>query len=128
MATIKATNAQDGRADVDAYIAALPKESRATLEQLRKDVKAVAPEATELMSYQIPTFKLKRPLVAYAAFNNHCSLFVMSKAIMERYKKELSDYDTGKTKTTLRSPAGKPLPAMLVKKIVKARIAEIQAG
>jgi len=112
--------------DVDEYLAAVPEEARIVLEKLRKTIKAAAPKAVEVISYAIPTFKYQgQPLVYFAAFTNHCSLYPASGAVMEAYKGELSPYDT--FKGTIRFQANKPLPAALVRKIVKARIAEIEA-
>jgi len=108
---------------VEEYLAALPEESRAALEKLRKTIKAAAPEATETISYQMPAFKDHgRLLVSYAAFKDHCSLFPMSMAVIEAHNEELEPYRAGKG--TIRFRAGTPLPAALVKKIVKARIEE----
>ena len=108
---------------VEDYLAALPQEPRAALEKLRKTIRAAAPEATETISYQMPTFKDQgRFLVSYAAFKDHCSLFPASKAVMEALGEELKPYFSGKA--TLRFTADKPLPAALVKKIVKTRIKE----
>jgi len=113
--------------DVDEYLAAVPEEARAALETLRQTIRAAAPQATEAISYQMPTFKYQgRPLVYFAAFKNHCSFFPASGAIVEAYQDELKAYDTHKG--TIRFPANKPLPAALVRKIVKARIAEIEAN
>jgi len=112
--------------DVDSYLAAAPEEARATLEKLRKVIKAAAPKAAEVISYQIPTYKYHGPLVAFAAFPNHCGFYVMSTAVMDAHRDELKSYDTAKI--TIRFPANKPLPAALVRKIVKARIAENEAG
>ena len=106
---------------VDAYLAALPEEARATLEKIRKAIKAAAPKATEVISYQIPMYKQHGMLVGFAAFKDHCSLFPGAKPVAT-YKDELKDYET--SKGTIRFPIGKPLPAALVKKLVKARIAE----
>ena len=108
---------------VEDYLAALPKESRVALEKLRKTIKAAAPEATETISYQMPAFKDRgRFLVSYAAFKDHCSLFPASKAVQEALGEELKPYFTGKG--TIRFQATKPLPAALVKKIVKTRLEE----
>ena len=114
----------DGRpASVEDYLAALPEDQRAALEKLRKTIKAAAPEATETISYQMPAFKNQgRFLVSYAAFKDHCSFFPASNAVMEALGEELEPYFSGKG--TLRFTADKPLPAALVKKIVKARIEE----
>ncbi len=113
-------------ASIDAYIAAAPAEARATLEKLRKTIRAAAPNAEEAISYQIPTFKLRRPLVAFAAFKNHCSFFPMSYAVIKAHKDELAPYET--SKGTIRFPPDRPLPAKLVTKMVKARIAELAAS
>ena len=110
--------------DVDEYLAGVPKEARATLEKLRKTIKAAAPMASEVISYQMPMYKHHGMVVGFAAFKDHCSIFPGS-AVMDTYKKELKHYDT--SKGTIRFPATKPLPAALVKKLVKARIAENEA-
>jgi uncharacterized protein YdhG (YjbR/CyaY superfamily) len=108
---------------VEGYLSALPPEPRGALEKLRKTIKAAAPEATETISYQMPTFKVDgRFLVSYAAFKNHCSLFPASEAVMEALGEELRPYFSGKG--TLRFTADKPIPAPLVKRIVKTRIEE----
>ena len=108
---------------VEEYLAALPEESRAALEKLRKTIKAAAPEATETISYQMPAFKDQgRFLVSYAAFKDHCSLFPASYAVIEALGEELKPYFTGKG--TIRFHPSKPLPAALVKRIVKARLEE----
>lgn len=108
---------------VDDYMAALPGASRAALEKLRKTIKAAAPEATETISYHMPTFKLSgRFLVSYAAFKDHCSLFPASGAVMEAHGEELQPYFSGKG--TLRFKPDKPIPAALVTKIVRTRIEE----
>ena len=110
---------------VDGYLAALPKDARATLEKIRKTVRAAAPKATEVISYQMPMFKHHGMLVGFAAFKDHCSLFPGAKAI-QIYKDDLKAYET--SKGTIRFPIGKPLPAALVKKIVKTCVAENEAA
>ena len=110
---------------VDEYLAAVPEEARATLEKIRKTIKAVAPQATEVISYQIPMYKQHGMLVGFAAFKGHCSLFPGAKAVAT-FKDELKAYET--SKGTIRFPIGKPLPAALVKKLVKTRIAENEAA
>jgi uncharacterized protein YdhG (YjbR/CyaY superfamily) len=120
----KATKGPAG--DIDEYLAAVPTEARAALEKLRKSIKAAAPAATETISYQIPAYKYRGPLVSFAAFPGHCSFFVQSPSVMEAHRDELEPYDT--SKGTIRFPASKPLPAALVKKLVKARIKENEAG
>jgi uncharacterized protein YdhG (YjbR/CyaY superfamily) len=118
---------KDSQKEVDDYLAKVPDEARASLEKLRKTIRAAAPKATEGFSYGIPAFKLHgRPLVSYAALKNHCSFFPMSPAVLDAYRKELETYDTAKG--TIRFPVDKPLPDALVRKLVKARIAEIEGG
>lgn len=114
---------KDAANEVDDYLAKLPEEARAALEKLRKMIRAAAPKATEGFSYGIPAFKLHgRPLVSYAALKNHCSFFPMSPAVIEAHRKELEPYDT--SKGTIRFSVDKPPPTALVRKLVKARIAE----
>ena len=112
----------DGGKSVAAYLAALPKDSRAALQKLRKDIRAAAPDATELIAWGMPAFKQGRLLVGYAAFKDHCSLFPMSVAVMHRYAAELKKYVM--TKGSIHFSVAKPLPATLVRRIVKARLAE----
>lgn len=112
--------------DIDAYLAAVPQAPRRALERLRKTIKAAAPKATEVISYRIPTFRYHGGLVAFAAFQKHCSLFVMSKRVMNAYRNELKPYDTT-AGATVHFSVEKPLPAALITKLVKARIAENQA-
>lgn len=119
------TEHKDAANEVNDYLAKVPAEARAALERLRKTIRAAAPKATEGFSYGIPAFKLQgRPLVSYAALKNHCSFFPMSPAVMDAHREELEPYDT--SKGTIRFPVDKPLPAALVRKLVKARIAEIE--
>ena len=107
-------------ATVDDYHAEVSPEARATLEKLRQTIKAVVPDAVEVISYQVPTFKLDgRMLVSYAAFKNHCSFFPGA-APIKAHEDELKSYQT--SKGTIRFATGKPLPAALVKKLVKTRI------
>jgi uncharacterized protein YdhG (YjbR/CyaY superfamily) len=109
--------------DVDEYLAGVPEPARSTLNGIRAAIRAAVPsEATEAISYRIPTFKYKGALLAFGAFSNHCSLFPMSYAVIEAFKNELKDFHI--SKGTIRFPVDKPLPAALVKKLVKARIAE----
>jgi uncharacterized protein YdhG (YjbR/CyaY superfamily) len=107
--------------NVDEYLAGVPEPARSTLEKVRAVIRSVVPpEATEVISYRIPMFKYKGMLVGFAAFSNHCSLF--PGALPEAFKDELKRYRTAKG--TIQFPVDKPLPAALVKKLVKARIAE----
>ncbi len=110
--------------DVDGYLAALPIAQRRALEKLRKTIKAAAPKAQECISWRMPAYKYLGFLVFFAAFKNHCSFFVASTALMKKLGKELSPYET--SAGTIHFTPEKPLPATLVKKIVKARIKENQ--
>lgn len=108
---------------VEDYLADLPKGSRAAMEKLRTTIKAVAPEATETISYRMPAFKDHgRILVYYAAFKDHYSLYPASEAVIEVLGDELKPFFSGKG--TIRFDADKPIPVALVKKIVKARLEE----
>jgi uncharacterized protein YdhG (YjbR/CyaY superfamily) len=109
--------------DIDDYLAGVPEPARSTLNKVRAVIRsAVPPDATEAITYRIPTFKYKGSLVAFAAFKNHCSLFPMSLSVIETFKNELKDFHT--SKGTLQFPVDKPFPAALLKKLVKARIAQ----
>jgi uncharacterized protein YdhG (YjbR/CyaY superfamily) len=122
---MRKTDPKSGPArNVDEYLAGVPKEVRATLEKLRRTIKAAAPMAAEVISYQMPMYKHHGMVVGFAAFKDHCSIFPGS-AVMDAYKDELKHYDT--SKGTIRFPANKPLPAALVKKLVRARIKENEA-
>src|SRR5436853_2640839 len=110
--------------DVDDYLAKVPKEARTTLEKLRKTITVAAPMAAEGISYQMPMYKHHGMVIGFAAFKDHCSIFPGA-AVMDAHKEELKRYDT--SKGTIRFPANKPLPAALVTKLVKARIAENEA-
>jgi uncharacterized protein YdhG (YjbR/CyaY superfamily) len=111
--------------DLDSYLSPLPAKVRTTLEKLRKTIKAAAPKAEERISYQIPAYRYHGPLVFFAAFKNHCSLFVASKTVLKAFTGELAPYDV--SGTTIHFSADHPLPAALVRKIVKARIKENEA-
>lgn len=114
-----------GARNVDEYLAAVPKDARATLERVRQTIQSIVPDADEVISYQMPTFKHKgRMLISFAAFSEHCSLFPGA-APIAAHQKELKAYPT--SKGTIRFPIGKPLPATLVRKLIKARIKEIEA-
>jgi len=109
--------------NVDEYLAGVPKPARSTLKKVRAAIRSAVPhEATEAIGYRMPIFRYKGALVAYAAFSDHCSLFPMSLAVMAAFKNELKGFP--RSKGTIRFPLDKPLPAALVKKLVKARLAE----
>jgi uncharacterized protein YdhG (YjbR/CyaY superfamily) len=110
-------------ATVDDYLATVPKDKRAALATLRRAIKAVVPQATEVISYGVPTFKHDgRGLVAYGVATAHCTFYLMSTGVLRAHAAELKDYELGKG--SIQFSADKPLPATLVKKLVKARIAE----
>jgi uncharacterized protein YdhG (YjbR/CyaY superfamily) len=109
--------------NTDEYLAGVPQPARGTLDKIRAAIRAAAPaEATEAIGYGMPTFRYKGALVGFAAFSNHCSFFPMSGSVIEAFQSELKGYET--SKGTIRFPVDKPLPAGLVKKLVKARVAQ----
>jgi len=106
---------------VDEYLAATPQPARAQLAKMRAAIRSALPaEATQVISYKIPAFKLKKVLVWFAAFQGHCSLFPTA-AVLQQFKSELAGYKT--SKGTVQFPLDKPLPVPLIKKLVKARLA-----
>jgi uncharacterized protein YdhG (YjbR/CyaY superfamily) len=107
---------------IDDYLAELSADKRAALQELRQTIKAAAPKAEECISYQLPAFRLNGMLVGFGATTNHCAFYLMSSTTVEAFKKELKDFDT--SKGTIRFQADEPLPAALVRKLVKARLAE----
>jgi uncharacterized protein YdhG (YjbR/CyaY superfamily) len=112
--------------DIDEYLARVPEPARTTLNRIRAMIRSVVPaEATEAISYGMPAFKYKGALVCFAAFSDHCSLFPMNAALIKTFAKELEGFET--SKGTIRFPMDKPLPASLVKKMVKTRVAENEA-
>jgi len=105
------------------YFTSTPPKARAALKKIRAVIRSVAPRAEEAFSYQIPAFKLNgRMLVWYAAFKNHCSLYPMTGAIRRKLARNLKGFEM--SKGTVRLPLAKPIPVGLVKKLVKARMAE----
>ena len=108
---------------VPEYLKTVPAEQRKALEQLRKTIKVVAPDAEEIISYGIPAYKYAgKLLVGFAAFKEHCSFFLCSGSFLNNYKEEVAKY--GGTKSCLHFTAEKPLPITLVKKMVKERMKE----
>jgi uncharacterized protein YdhG (YjbR/CyaY superfamily) len=109
---------------VNQYLARVPESSRSTLNKMRATIRSAVPkDAVEIISYGIPAFKQKRVLVWYAAFSNHCSLFPTA-AIIEKFKNDLKPFS--KSKGTIHFPTDKPLPTALIKKLVKARVAQAE--
>jgi uncharacterized protein YdhG (YjbR/CyaY superfamily) len=122
-ASPKQANPEDSRAEVEAYLAQVPEPARSNLEKVRAMIRVAAPkEATEAISYKIPSFQYKGALVWYAAFKSHCSFFPMDLSLLEEFGDELKNYKT--SKGTIQFPLDKPLPKALVTKIVKARVAQ----
>jgi uncharacterized protein YdhG (YjbR/CyaY superfamily) len=110
---------------IDQYLARLPEPTRAALEKLREAIRAAAPTATETISYQLAAFRHEGMLVAFGAAARHCGFYVMSGTVLEGFRDELAEYQT--SKGTIRFTPGRPLPGALVKRIVRARIAENEA-
>ena len=105
------------------HLATLPVDKRAALEKLRRTISRAVPDATEVISYQIPAYRYQgKLLVGFAAFKDHCTFFVMSASVMRAHASELKGYDV--IKSGIHFPLSRPLPANLVEKLVKARIAE----
>jgi uncharacterized protein YdhG (YjbR/CyaY superfamily) len=110
-------------ATVDEFLARVPPRERAALEDLRRTIRAAAPGATEVINYGVPMLRLDgRNLVSFSAAKSHCSFHVMSPAVMEAHAADLADFKT--SKGTVSFTPDKPIPAALVTKLVKARIAE----
>ncbi len=108
---------------IDTYLAALPDDKRGVLEILRKTIRATAPRAEECISYQLPAFRFDgKLLVAFGATAKHCAFFPMSGTAVEAHQDELKGHS--RSKGTIRFQPDKPLPAGLVRKLVKYRIAE----
>lgn len=119
---MKSSSVRSVPVDIDAYLATVPARERAMLQKLRLTIQAAAPKATEKISYHIPTFDYLGSLVAFAAFKQHCSFFPMSMAVTAAHQRELKSVET--SKGTIRFTADKPLPATVVRSMVKARMKE----
>ena len=115
------TKIKRGPRTVDEYVAGVPEPALTRLKELRAAIRSVVPpDTTEIISYRIPAFRHKRVLVWYAAFSDHCSLFPTAE-VMALFKDELKSYST--SKGTIHFPLDRRIPATLVKKLVKARVA-----
>jgi uncharacterized protein YdhG (YjbR/CyaY superfamily) len=110
--------------NVDAYIAAAPKEVQTKLKQLRAAITLAAPSATEYISYGMPVYKYERPFIGFAAMKNHIGLYPMSGSFVAAHQKELAGYST--SKGAIRLPIDKPLPLGLVKRVVRLRVRETE--
>lgn len=110
--------------NLEEYSATVPKRARDVLIKMREVIRSAVPsDATETISYGIPAFKHKEILVWFAAFDKHCSLFPKA-SVIEAFKNELKAYTT--SKGTIQFPIEKPLPIAFIKKIVKARVAQVE--
>ena len=107
---------------IDEYLAGLPENVVVVLESLRQTIRSVVPGAEELISYQVPSFRYKYMLVGFGAFRDHCSFFVMSRAVTKAFQEELKPYKTAAA--TIHFTPEKPIPEALVVRIVKARLKE----
>ena len=108
---------------IDDYLAGVNDKQRAALQKLRKTIKTIVPKAEECISYGVAAFRLDgQPIAGFGAIANHCTYFPMSGATVATLKADLKDYET--SKGAIRFPADQPLPITLVRKLIKARIAE----
>ena len=110
---------------IDEYLAAVSDDKRAALEKLRQTIHAAAPKAEECISYGLAAFRHNGMLVAFGATAKHCAFYLMSSTMVEAHQDELKGYDT--SKGTIRFQPDTPIPSALVRKLVKARIAENDA-
>ena len=110
--------------DVNAYLEALPEPKRSTLEELRRTILEIVPDAEQVISYQVPAFRLDGKTVAgFAAFKNHLSYLPFSGSVLPRLADELAGYSG--TKGALHFPVDEPLPKALVEKLIAARLEEL---
>jgi uncharacterized protein YdhG (YjbR/CyaY superfamily) len=108
---------------VDEYLARVPEPARSTLNKVRAVIQSIVPaETIETISYQVPSYKYKGMLVGFAAFSDHCSLFAMNPNLRDQFKAELKGFRT--SKGTIQFPLDKPLSSALLRKLVRARIAQ----
>lgn len=124
--TRTATKSKKTPKSVDEYLAGVPEPARTTLSRVRAAIRSAVPaDAVEVISYGIPAFKYKRVLVWFAAFSDHCSFFPTA-AVIDAFADELSAYR--KSKGTIHFPVDKPLPAALIKKMVRMRVKQVEGG
>lgn len=115
------------RSQIQAYFASAPPRARAALKRIRAAVRAAAPGAEEAFSYRMPAFRLGgRPLVWYAAFKSHCSLYPMTGTIRRKLAASLKGFETATG--TVRLPLSKAMPVGLIKKLVKARMSDMRGS
>ncbi len=111
--------------DVDEYIAAAPEAAQPMLHELRRLIRAAAPEAEEKISYGMPFYEYHGRLIYFAAYKNHIGLYPLGQA-KDRYADELKEYLSGRS--TARFPIGRPLPISLIRKVVSLRVEENEAS
>ena len=109
---------------VDAYLAALPEDRRAVIQQLRETIAAAAPEATETIAYDMPAFRSHggQFLVSFAAYQRHYSLFPASAGVVNGLGDEIAPFLSGKG--TIQFPASAPIPLALVDRVIRIRLSE----
>ena len=118
-------NIDNGQKKVSQYLESLPLDSQKALGNLREIIKDTAPYAEEGFSYGVPAFIINgRPMVCYAAFKNHCGFYPMSPKILKNFASDLTNFETAKG--TIRFTTDKHLPVALVKRIIKARLKELE--
>lgn len=105
--------------DIDEYIAGFPKDVQEILKKIRSTIRKAAPKAEEAISYQIPTLKLNRNLIHFAAYKNHIGLYPAPRAV-EKFKKDLERY--GSSKATIKFSLDEPIPYDLITRIVEFRV------
>jgi uncharacterized protein YdhG (YjbR/CyaY superfamily) len=109
------------------YLAALPPRARRHMNEIRRIIRSVAPDATESFSYRMPGFRLdNRVFLYYAAFAAHCSMYPMGAKIRRAHAAALKGYKT--STGTIQFPLDKPLPSALVMRLVRARVAEVRSA
>lgn len=119
-------NAIEEFTTVNEYVKLFPAEVQNILQELRKLIKSISPEALEIISYKIPAYKLKgKPLIYFAAYKNHISMYPFPSGI-EEFRKETASFTT--SKGTIQFPIDKPIPFDLVRKIVEYRLQRIVGG
>jgi uncharacterized protein YdhG (YjbR/CyaY superfamily) len=107
---------------IDEYLALVSEDKRAALQALRMVIRAVAPDAEECISYQIPAFRLNGMLVGFAAAKTHCSLYAWNGSAVGMFADELKEFDT--SKGTIRFTSDRPLPESLVRQLVEMKVAK----
>lgn len=107
---------------VDEYLSSLTEDKKRSLQQVRQAIKSAAPGAREVISYNIPAFKLNGMLVYYAAWKEHIGVYGSSASLIEKFKKELASYKI--SKGTIQFPLDQPMPVDLICKMVRYRVQE----